>query len=101
MVKSHPGECPFVDRLMVADGNFNRTIEYEDDVGSYLYYCHRDAVGAETLVQYCKLQGRKRDPFECLNKGEWEACFRYRAGSEGVRTCRIYGERKNDGTDPR
>lgn len=30
--------------------------------------------GEVTNVQFCKLIGRKRDVFECINESEWRAC---------------------------
>lgn len=68
-------ECPFVDRRMVPD-QFNKAVNYRDLGGSedYIFYDHDDGFGKITCVQFCKLIGRKRDVFQCLNESEWRSC---------------------------
>ena len=38
------------------------------------FWHHTDPDGNVTNVQFCKLIGRKRDVFECINESEWRAC---------------------------
>ena len=77
-------ECPFVDRSFVPDSDFNEVIEYECEDGSaYVFYYHHDGDGVYYNCQFCKLIGRKRDVFECLNESEWKQCRYYRSKTQG------------------
>jgi hypothetical protein len=76
-------ECPFVDRSFVPNEEFNQPIEYECSDGSkYVFYRHHDGFGKYYNCQFCKLIGRKRDVFECLNKSEWTECCYYKSRIE-------------------
>ena len=71
-------ECPFVDRTFTPDPEFNEPKDYATVEGNlYRYYIHHDGFGKEYPCQFCKLIGRKRDIFECLNESEWKRCFHY------------------------
>lgn len=71
-------ECPFVDRSFTPNKEFNTPIEYENPNGSiYTFYRHHDGFGTYYNCQFCKLIGRKRDVFECLNESEWKECSYY------------------------
>ena len=69
-------ECPNIDKS-VPESDFNKKINYRDLGGpvDYFFYDHTDTVGNITRVQFCKLCGRKKDVFECLN--EWKTCGHY------------------------
>ncbi len=79
LVEKHPNECPFVDRSFTPmPRNWNEPVEYEDTDGIYVFYRHNDGFFDDiSNVQFCKLIGRKRDVFECLNRNEWEQCPYY------------------------
>lgn len=66
-------ECPFIDRSSELDLRYNKPIAFE----GYKYYMHSDGFGVEYPVQFCKLCGRKRDPFQCMNESEWKFCNLY------------------------
>jgi len=71
-------ECPFVDRSFTPDVNFNKPIDYKNPDGSiYRFYEHWDGFYRRYKCQFCKLIGRKRDVFECLNESEWKECSYY------------------------
>jgi hypothetical protein len=70
-------ECPYIDKTIVVS-RFNVPIDHE----GYRYYRHDDGFGVISLVQFCKLIGRKRDVFECLNEGEWHHCYAYKSKVE-------------------
>ena len=83
LVEKHPNECPFVDRSFIPTPLlFNEPVEYEDSKGIYVFYKHDDGFGYITNVQFCKLIGRKRDVFECLNRNEWKQCPYYESREE-------------------
>lgn len=73
-IKPHPNECPFIDRSFIPDENFNTAVEYKNHDGIYVFYRHEDGDGEMSQVQFCKLIGRKKDIFECLNISEWKRC---------------------------
>ncbi len=77
-------ECPFIDRENDYESEFNRPLNYSDFGGScdYIYYEHIDPGGKTSLVQFCKLMGRVRDVFQCLNENEWKACWTYKSKKE-------------------
>ena len=68
-------ECPYINRSLTPD-RFNVSINYRDLGGTedYVFYDHDDGFGKITRVQFCKLIGRKRDVFQCLNESEWRNC---------------------------
>lgn len=71
-------ECPYIDKQIVATPPFNEPVEYKCEDGSvYVFYRHFDGFDQRYNCQFCKLIGRKRDVFECLNENEWHACSRY------------------------
>ncbi len=72
-------ECPFVKRSCTPNRQFNVAINYQDLGGAedYVFYDHDDGFGKITRVQFCKLIGRKRDVFQCLNEQEWQVCPHY------------------------
>jgi hypothetical protein len=76
-------ECPFVDRSFTPNENFNEPIEYDCPDGyKYVFYRHHDGCGTYYNCQFCKLIGRKRDVFECLNENEWRECSYYQSRSK-------------------
>ncbi len=76
-----PHECPYIVRDEQIDTTFNAKRVFITHCGArYIYYEHDNGFGETTLVQFCKLIGRKKDVFECLNEGEWHACYAYRSG---------------------
>lgn len=83
VVQPHPRECPFVDRTFIPNPNFNIPKEYDDADGKYIFYLHYSGFEEQDgttpkNVQFCKLIGRKKDVFECLNDGEWHECPYYK-----------------------
>lgn len=44
---------------------------------------HTGPDGNVTRVQFCKLVGRKKDVFECINESEWRNCPHNRFDKEG------------------
>jgi len=74
-------ECPFVDRSFTpSPKEFNKPVPFDCDNGyRYIFYDHDDGFGVHSNVQFCKLIGRKRDVFECLNENEWKNCGHYRS----------------------
>ena len=72
-------ECPNINRDFKPN-DFNKSINYKDLGGdvNYIYYEHDNGLGEKTLVQFCRLCGRKRDVFECLNESEWKSCDHFR-----------------------
>ena len=76
-------ECPFVDRSFTPTPDFTKPINYKDLGGpvDYVFYDYDVGFGEFAHVQFCKLVGRKRDVFECLNESEWRKCPHFR--SEG------------------
>lgn len=76
----HPTECPFVDRTFIPfPEEHNKPVDFENSAGVYRFYHHFDGFDRAYPAQFCKLIGRKRDVFECLNPGEWHECSHYRA----------------------
>jgi hypothetical protein len=76
-------ECPCVDRSFTPNEEFNTPIEYKNPDGSkYVFYSHYDGFGTYYNCQFCKLIGRKRDVFECLNENEWKECSYYKLRSK-------------------
>jgi hypothetical protein len=77
----HPNECPFVDRSFTPQPvAHNEPVDFTDKAGIYRFYKHFDGFDTTYNAQFCKLIGRKRDVFECLNPGEWHECTYYRSG---------------------
>ncbi len=76
-------ECPFVDRSFTPNPKFNKPLNYQDfgSAQDYVYYDHDDGFGKITRVQFCRLIGRKRDVFQCMDESEWSVCPRYRSRS--------------------
>jgi hypothetical protein len=75
--------CPFIvpENEVAKEGN--ERINYAEYGGcDYIFYDHYDGFGHITRVQFCKLLGRKRDVFECLNESEWHECRAYQSGIE-------------------
>ena len=77
-------ECKYIERSSIPNSTSNRPISYKDlgETEDYVYYEHDDGFGKKSLVQFCKLIGRKKDVFECLNEGEWKACLHYKIATE-------------------
>jgi hypothetical protein len=77
-------QCPYIDINIILDGNmFNKKVVYECSDGTeYVYYHHFDGFDEYYNCQFCKLIGRKRDVFECLNESEWKECDYYRIHKE-------------------
>jgi len=76
-------ECPFINRDIKLDLRLNKPVEYECQDGTiYIFYSHFDGFDRTYNCQFCKLIGRKRDVFECLNESEWRECHYYRSGME-------------------
>jgi hypothetical protein len=72
-------QCPFIDNTIVADNTYNQKKEYPCSDGSiYTYYYHFDGFDQHYNCQFCKLIGRKKDVFECLNENEWNQCSYYK-----------------------
>jgi hypothetical protein len=73
-------ECSYIDRDQTPNPAFNKPVDYvrSDNGFVYRYYRHDDGQGDTYNCQFCKLIGRKRDVFECLNPSEWKACWYYR-----------------------
>jgi len=83
-------ECPFIDRTIIANPPFNKPVEYQClDQSIYVFYRHFDGFDTYYHCQFCKLIGRKRDVFECLNESEWQACSHYQ---HVIRTAKPRGE---------
>lgn len=53
------------------DTEFNELVETPE---GWKFWHHTDPDGKVTNVQFCKLIGRKRDVFECINENEWKGC---------------------------
>jgi len=71
-------ECKYIKRDFMPDPAFNQPQEFECDNGfKYVFYQHNDGFGKVYPCQFCRLIGRKRDVFECLNEPEWKACSHY------------------------
>lgn len=66
-------ECPYINRDSIPDPAFNEPVNLD----GYVFYRHNDGFGGITKVQFCKLIGRKRDVFGCLNENEWQRCTHY------------------------
>ena len=76
----HPNECPFVDRSFTPQPvRLNDPVDFESYGDVYRFYRHNDGFGDITNVQFCKLVGRKKDVFECLNQNEWHECPYYKS----------------------
>jgi hypothetical protein len=73
-------ECPNINRD-ITTSDFNVLVDHD----GYVFYRHDDGFGKVTNVQFCKLIGRKRDPFECLNESEWKAWPYYRNNEEAAK----------------
>lgn len=68
-------QCPFIDTEIEPNPNFHERMIYTCKDGTeYIYYRHYDGFGDSYNCQFCKLIGRKRDIFECLNENEWKMC---------------------------
>ncbi len=60
------------------------------------FWEHTDPVGHVTNVQFCKLIGRKRDVFECINECEWKCCVhRKQELRDEIARAELYGEVAN------
>ena len=79
-------KCPFIKTGMVPDPKFNKPINYKNQGGNedYIYYQHTDPYGDVSLVQFCKLIGRKKDIFQCFNENEWRNCPHYKYFKEAA-----------------
>ena len=79
MTTSITTQCPYVDTRNDFDPRFNQKKIYpcEDGTG-YTFYYHFDGFDQYYNCQFCKLIGRKRDVFECLNESEWHECPYYK-----------------------
>ena len=75
-------ECPNINRNFSPD-SYNKPVNYKDFGGdvNYIYYEHDNGFGEKSLVQFCRLCGRKRDIFECLNESEWKSCDHFRSST--------------------
>ena len=77
-------ECPYIDRSFTPNPLFNIPISYRIETGGeYVFYDHNDGFNKWTRVQFCKLCGRKRDVFECLNESEWRVCSHFMLAEAG------------------
>ncbi len=65
-------QCPHVDTSIQETG-YMKPIKYAD----YIFWDRINIDGKHENVQFCKLIGRKKDVFECLNECEWKACPYY------------------------
>ena len=96
IVVSHVDECPFVDRTFIPIETFNTPVDYKNDKGIYRFYDHDDGFGNISRVQFCRLIGRKRDVFECLNTNEWHACAHYHSHKDEEQTKELQKEKENN-----
>ena len=94
-------ECPYIERNLLPNPRFNVPINYRDLGGleDYVFYDHDDGFGRITRVQFCKLCGRKRDVFECLNENEWRNCSYFLMGEE-LSLSREKEEKNGSNDDP-
>ena len=68
-------QCKFVDTEINPNPAFNTPCYFECSDGTqYTYYYHFDGFDKYYNCQFCKLIGRKKDVFECLNENEWKEC---------------------------
>jgi|GEM_PF-2666973 len=76
-------QCPFIvpPEQIIKDSNIPQEFPCDDGT-TYIFFLHCPPIigDPETKhnhpynVQFCKLIGRKRDVFECLNESEWCNC---------------------------
>jgi hypothetical protein len=79
MATSIDTQCPYIDINIPADGIYNDEMYYECSDGTvYIFYKHWDGFDEKYNCQFCKLIGRKKDVFECLNENEWKECPHYK-----------------------
>jgi hypothetical protein len=75
-------QCPYVvdKKELIIDGVHNVAKEFECGDGTiYTFYYHWDGFDQYYNCQFCKLIGRKKDVFECLNESEWHECSYYKS----------------------
>ena len=83
MPTSTTTQCPYIDRSFTPNPTFNTHITYKcEDETEYIFYEHWDGFDKRYKCQFCKLIGRKRDVFECLNQSEWKECAYYMGRQE-------------------
>lgn len=72
-------QCPFITPPEQIEDTFNTVLNYRDLGGcqDYIFFDHDDMQGTLTRVQFCQYIGRKLDPFQCMNPGEWKHCYVY------------------------
>ena len=108
-------ECPFINRAINPNPQFNERVDYIAPDGSehYVFYRHSDSFGKTYPVQFCQHIGRKRDVFQCLNENEWGACFTYqfrkdkswqgaepqkaKADSQSTANAELFGQLRDNG----
>ena len=75
-------QCPYIFTGNI-DLTFNEYKYYPCSDGTlYTFYYHFDGFDQYYNCQFCKLIGRKRDVFECLNESEWKECPYYKNHKE-------------------
>ncbi len=75
-------ECQYVYRSLTPPPACFVPVEFcKEDGTKYVFYHYKDGYGKEIAIQFCKLVGRKKDVFECLNESEWHECAYYRSSS--------------------